>query len=199
MNIEEESPPESTTAMPPPASWKVQHVYLLAIVCLLLGVLLGYLVRGSQSAAPSATASTKTPATADTPRQPRSLEEMKGMADKAAAPLLDKLKKDPNSFEALNEAGKVYRATHQFKEAAGYYERALQVNPKSAATRTDLASCLYYTGDVDGALAQLDKALSYDPQFGSTLASPRHSRIPICRIRAVVAAALFSEGPELLE
>ena len=35
--------------------------------------------------------------------------------------------------------------------------------------RADYASCLYFTGDVDGALAQLNKSLTYDPQHAGTL------------------------------
>ncbi len=91
------------------------------------------------------------------------------MADKAALPALEKLKADPKNFAALNDAGNIYRSTHQFKEAASYYEKALEIEPKNAGARTDLASCLYYTGDVDGAIAQLDKALSYDPNFFGAL------------------------------
>lgn len=58
----------------------------------------------------------------------------------------------------------MYRATHQFKEAEGYFEKSLEINPKNANARVDLASCLYYTGDVDGAITQLNKALTYDPK-----------------------------------
>ncbi len=152
-------------------TWKATHVYAMALVCLGLGVVVGYLVRGSQStpAGPAANGTVYQPEATATNSQPPTLEKMKQMADKSAAPLLDKLKTNPNDFQALNDAGKVYRATHQFKEAASYYERALQVDPTNAATRTDLASCLYYTGDVDGALAQLDKALSYNPKFFGAL------------------------------
>ena len=32
-----------------------------------------------------------------------------------------------------------------------------------------MASCMYYTGDVDGALAQLNKSLTYDPKHAGTL------------------------------
>jgi Tfp pilus assembly protein PilF len=163
------SPPVEGTA----TGWHGQSVYLMAITCLILGVAIGYLLRGSQSptqTAASTTASQQVPAMhGEMGDQPPTLEKMKQMADKAAAPILEKIKSDPKNFEALNEAGKVYRATHQFKEAAGYYERALEVEPKNAAVRTDLASCLYYTGDVDGALTQLDKALTYDPNFFGAL------------------------------
>ncbi len=165
-----ESAPGSSTAV-----WQAKAVYLMAMICLVVGVAIGYLARGSQSpvptpgpAAPASVAQTQNPH-ATMGNQMPSLEQMKQMADKAAAPALEKIKTNPSDFTALNEAGKVYRSTHQFKLAASYYEKALQIEPKNAAVRTDLASCLYYTGDVEGALTQLDKALSYDPKFFGAL------------------------------
>lgn len=162
------APAESTVS-----AWQSQQVYLMAMACLILGVAVGYFLRGSQSptqvatAAPAAQQAHGMPGTAED--QPPSLDKMKQMADKAAAPVLEKIKNNPKDFAALNDAGKVYRATHQFKEAAAYYGKALQIDPKNAAARTDLASCLYYTGDIDGAIAQLDTALSYDPKFKGAL------------------------------
>ena len=152
------------------AHWQGSHVYLMATACLVVGLVVGYFLRGSQSPAktPVAVAVQQASAAAD-PNQPPTMEQMKQMASKAVAPTLEKIKKNPSDFDALNEAGKVYRATHQFKEAAEYFDKALQVDPKNVAVRTDLASCLYYTGDVDGALAQLNKALEYDPKFYGAL------------------------------
>src|SRR5260370_29078070 len=98
-----------------------------------------------------------------------SLEEMKQMADKKAAPLLEKLKADPNNSGVLIKVGKICSATHQFKEAAGYYDKALQVDPKNVPIRTEMASCLYYTGDVDGAISQLQQSLHYDPKDANSL------------------------------
>jgi len=98
-----------------------------------------------------------------------SLEEMKQMADKKAEPLLEKLKSDPNNSDLLVEIGKIYNSTHQFKDAAGYYNRALQVDPKNVAIRTEMASCLYYSGDVDGAISQLQQSLSNDPKDANSL------------------------------
>jgi cytochrome c-type biogenesis protein CcmH/NrfG len=173
MNDQPETTNELAATESTASDWRGQQVYLMAVACLILGVAVGYFLRGSQSptqaktVAPTVQQAHGVPeATAD---QPPSLEKMKQMADKAAAPVLEKIKSNPKDFAALNDAGKVYRATHQFKEAAAYYEKALQIDPKNAATRTDLASCLYYTGDVDGAIAQLDKALSYDPKFFGAL------------------------------
>jgi len=94
---------------------------------------------------------------------------MKRMADAKAAPLLEKVKASPKDADALNQLGILYRATHQFKEAEGYFEKSLEINPKNVDARVDLASCLYYTGDVDGALTQLNKALTYDPKHAGAL------------------------------
>jgi len=98
-----------------------------------------------------------------------SLEQMKQMADKKAAPLLEKLKTDPANSDLLFQVGNIYRSTHQFKEALDYYGKALQVSPKNVAIRTEMASCLYYNGDVDGAIGQLQQALSYDPKDANSL------------------------------
>ena len=94
---------------------------------------------------------------------------MKRMADKQAEPLLQKLKSDPNSSSLLNQLGTLYKETHQFKQAEDYYRKALKADPKNVAARTDLASCLYYEGDVDGALGQLQESLHYDPKDANTL------------------------------
>jgi cytochrome c-type biogenesis protein CcmH/NrfG len=97
------------------------------------------------------------------------LDDMKKMADTKAAPLLEKLKSDPNNKDLLFQVGNIYKATHQFKDAAGYYNKALQADPKNVAVRTELASCLYYSGDVDGALSQLQQGLNYNPKDANSL------------------------------
>ncbi|MGC1160481.1 MAG: tetratricopeptide repeat protein [Candidatus Sulfotelmatobacter sp.] len=69
----------------------------------------------------------------------------------------------------LNQAGNTYEAAHQFKEAVGYFDKALQVDPKNVAIRTEMASCMYYNGDVDGAISQLQQGLHYDPKGANSL------------------------------
>jgi cytochrome c-type biogenesis protein CcmH/NrfG len=98
-----------------------------------------------------------------------SLEDMKKMADTKAAPLIDNLKSDPNNVDLLKQVGNIYKATHQFKDAATYYDKIVQIDPKNVAMRTELASCLYYNGDVDGALSQLQQSLRYDPKDANSL------------------------------
>jgi cytochrome c-type biogenesis protein CcmH/NrfG len=153
--------------------WKPMHAYAMAAVCLVVGLALGYLFRGSEPAsAPrvqaTGNATPASPAGSGTQGMP-TLEQMKQMADKQVEPLLEKLKADPDNPTLLNQVGTVYKATHQFKQASGYYEKALKADPKNVAARTDLASCLYYEGDIDAALSQLQQALKYDPKDANSL------------------------------
>lgn len=152
--------------------WNATQVYLMAGICLVVGLALGYLFRGSEShsAQPSQAAQMTSAASAPAgAQQMPSLEDMKRMADKQAEPLLAKLKTDPKNSRLLNQIGTLYKATHQFKEAAGYYQQAVDADPKNVAARTDLASCLYYQGDADGAISQLQQSLSYDPKDANSL------------------------------
>ncbi|MGA8489009.1 MAG: tetratricopeptide repeat protein [Terriglobales bacterium] len=152
--------------------WQAKQVYAMAAVCLLLGLGIGYLFRGSQSPASPAPVAGGMPPSATAGAMGGNmptLDQMKKMADTKAAPLLEKLKSDPNNSDLLMKVGNIYESTHQFGEAVGYYNKALQVNPKNVAIRTQLASSLYYSGDVDGAISQLQEALQYDPKDANSL------------------------------
>lgn len=167
----------NTTSSPDPAStnWRQKHVYILAAVCLLIGALIGYLFRGSaspikpSSAVPPASETPTSTATAPGAPQMPTLDQMKHIADKQAEPLLAKLKTDPGNPQLLTQVAAIYKATHHFQDAVAYYEKALQADPKNVATRTELASCLYYTGDVDGALNQLQQSLKDKPNDPNSL------------------------------
>ena len=164
------NPPSAQNQM-----WGPVQVVVMSAVCLVVGLVVGYLLRGSAPTASvpgvpteqSASAPAGMPGAA--PQQMPSLDDMKRMADKKAEPLLAKLKTDPGNAETLNQLGILYKATHQFKEAEGYYQKALEVDPKNVNVRTDLASCLYFTGDIDGAIAELKKTLTYDPKHAGAL------------------------------
>lgn len=164
--------------------WEPMQLAVMCVVCVTLGVAAGYLLRGS-APGPVQTPSARAVATAppqrtmgesasqqraqQMPHKMPTLDDMKRMADIKAAPLLAKLKSDPENPRLQNEIGLIYENTHQFKEAAVYFERSLLYDPKNIGVRADYASCLYYTGDLDGALAQLDKSLTYDPKHAGTL------------------------------
>ncbi len=166
-----DEPQEATLS----AGWKTAQVYTMAAVCLALGLALGYLFRGSQTRSPEVpVANAPTQASMPHPgmggggKMP-TLDQMKQMADKKAEPLLTQLKSDPNNATLLIQVAKIYQSTHQFKEATGYFGKALQINPKDTGTRTEMASCMYYDNDIDGAISQLQQVLQEQPKDANSM------------------------------
>jgi cytochrome c-type biogenesis protein CcmH/NrfG len=144
----------------------------MATVCLLLGLTLGSLLRGSEPRSEVANFPNQAaalPAPTSEPMQMPSLEQMKAMADRRVQPLLTQLRSDPKNKELLLRVASVYKSAHQFKEAADYLDRALKVDPKNAAVRTEMASCLYFEGNIDGALAVLQESLKQNPADANSL------------------------------
>jgi len=163
----------------PRLTWQPRPLLAMCAVCLATGFLAGYLLRGSASAPvqapsaaagmPSAEAMASAGQTLPTPKDMPSLDDLQRMADKKAEPLLVKLKSDSKNPQLWNQVGLIYKSAHQFKQSEGYFEKSLQYDPKILGVRADYASCMYYTGDVDGALAQLNQSLTYDPKHAGTL------------------------------
>lgn len=159
---------------PPRRSLPATQVGTLAAIALAAGLAIGYQFPGSQLLAspahPLAKAVTPTGVAGKMGSPHRiTLEDMKQMADVQAAPLLEKLKSDPNNVTLLVQIGATYHMAHQFREAAEWYGRAVQMDPRNVANRTRLASSLYREGDVDGAIAQLNQSLSYEPKDADSL------------------------------
>jgi cytochrome c-type biogenesis protein CcmH/NrfG len=153
--------------------WTSVQAYVLAVICLLVGIAGGWFIRGSQgpAAAATETASATAPAagSADTGAQTPTPAQMQKMADTQAGPLIAKLKADPNNAGLLANIGNVYYDTRQFPTAIDYYQRALKVEPANAAVRTDMATAYWYTGNADAAIAEFQKSLSYEPNKANTL------------------------------
>lgn len=145
-----------------------KQVFLMAAICLVVGLGIGYVSRGlhPSPAAVSAARSVKAPSGGG--HQP-TLDDLRHMADQQAAPLLAQLKSNPNDSGLLMQVGAIYHSSHQFKEAAEYYDKAVHADPKNVAIRTRLAASLYRSGDADGAIAQLNEALIYDPKDANAL------------------------------
>ena len=153
-------------------AWTGVQAYTLAVVCLLLGMAGGWLIRGSQSpaAVPVEAAGAPAPAAIGgaTNAQPTP-EQLKKMADTQAAPLIEKLKSDPNNPDLLAGVGNFYYDAQQYPIAVDYYGRALKAKPSDAGVRTDMATAYWYMGNADDAIAEFNKALTYEPNKPNTL------------------------------
>lgn len=155
------------------ANWTSTQAYILAAFCLVLGVALGYLFRGSASQEGSAAnASVPTnvaaPGMGNASAQP-SPAQLKEMLDRTAAPLLEAIKKNPKDFDSFVKLGNLYYDGKQYPESIDYYGRALQVHPDNADVRTDLGTAYWYMGDADRAIAEFKKSLKVRPDHPGTL------------------------------
>ena len=148
-------------------AWTGTQAYLLAAFCLLLGVALGYLFRGS---APVGTAQ----AAASTSVQQGSATQhtdpnAQAALAQAAAPLLETVNKDPNDFDSLVKLGNLYYDGQQYPSAIQYYERALTIHPDNPDVRTDMGTAYWYSGNADKALSAMEGSLKYRPGHPQTL------------------------------
>jgi cytochrome c-type biogenesis protein CcmH/NrfG len=157
--------------------WSTTQAYSMAIVCLLLGLCVGYLLRGSApvAATPSQAAAVPQMPANMPPGQIPGFGNVPGagpspeLADKAAQPLVEQLKSNPKDVALLTKLGNLYYDGQIYAKAIDYYEQALKLDPKNAGTRTDMATCIWYTGDADKALAEFEKSLKYQPNFPNAL------------------------------
>jgi cytochrome c-type biogenesis protein CcmH/NrfG len=153
--------------------WTTVQAYVLAVICLLVGIAAGWFIRGSQSPAATAiqTASASAPgmgnANGDAPVPTPA--QMQQMADTQAAPLLEKLKADPNNAKILENIGDVYYDAHLFPTSIDYYQRSLKVESANTGARTDMATAYWYSGNPDAAIEEFQKSLTYEPNKASTL------------------------------
>jgi cytochrome c-type biogenesis protein CcmH/NrfG len=146
------------------------QAYVLAVFCLVLGVALGYLFRGSASPSPATAAPSSAQVGASQGQQPQlTPEQQKAMVDQAVAPLLAALKTNPDDFNSLVQVANLYYDGRQYSDAVKYYQLALKSQPTNADVLTDLGTALWYTGDADGAIAEFQKALKYRPDHPGTL------------------------------
>lgn len=162
------SPSTASTA----SSGLTAGAYVLAVVCLIVGIAIGYLVRGGSVPAQAADPH----AGHDHGSAPHGMaqdqvtpEQLKHMADKQAEPLLAQLKSSPNDPTLLANIGNVYYDARQFKEAVEYYSRSLQGAPTNADVRTDMGTALYQSGNPDQALSEYDKVLKQNPKHANAL------------------------------
>ena len=153
-------------------NWTSVQAYSLAVVCLLIGIAGGWFIRGSQSpaaGAPNVQAASTPPAGMGAASGMPTQEQMKHMADSQAAPMLEKLKTDPNNAGLLADIGNIYYDTQLYPTAVDYYQRSLAVQPANAGVRTDLGTAYWYMGNADSAITEFETALKYEPNKANTL------------------------------
>jgi cytochrome c-type biogenesis protein CcmH/NrfG len=77
--------------------------------------------------------------------------------------LMDVIKQNPRDVQSLLELGNMHFDQNNFTEAAGWYEKALEVEPQNANIHADLGTTYFYSQRVDESIAEFQKALTIDP------------------------------------
>lgn len=158
-------------------TWTGAQASALAVVCLLVGIAGGWMVRRSTSSPAAAqtavaaapAASQPAPANFGMGNALPSEQQLKEAADTQAAPLLLRLKAEPTNASLLASLGNIYYDAKLYPAAIDYYERSLKVQPADTSVRTDLGTAYWYTGNADTAITQFNKSLTYDPKKADTL------------------------------
>lgn len=153
---------------PASATWTSREAYLLAAICLLAGIALGYLYRGSSSPVKSSTPSSSAAAPA-AGMNPQAQMPTADMVNQMAGALLARVQSNPADLDALVQLGNLYMDHKQFAPAIEYYAKALEVDPKNVNVRTDLGTCYFYAGDSKRAVQEFEKSLKIDPTHAQTL------------------------------
>jgi tetratricopeptide (TPR) repeat protein len=152
-----------TTSSGAAPSWTGAQAYVLAAFCLVLGVALGYLFRGSASSASQVAAVPQNNAVqADNTQAQAALQQ-------SVSPLLEAVNRNPADYDALVKLGDLYYDGQQFPKAIQYYEQALAIHPENPDVRTDLGTAYWYTGNADKALTEMQTSLKYKPGHPQTL------------------------------
>jgi len=148
--------------------WTSVQAYTLSVLCLVIGLAGGWFIRGSQSSSHPGDTAAALSQEAGAMGQPAP-EQLRQRADKQAAPLLEALQKDQSNPDLLAKVGNVYYDAQQYPVAIDYYQRSLKVKPADASVRTDMATAYWYTGSVDTAISELNRALADEPNKPNAL------------------------------
>lgn len=157
------------TEVPPSGYWTSTQSYVLATITLVVGLTVGYLVRGSEGPSASAANTTSTASGftgSEGFTQPKAAPELTA---KAIEPLLNELKARPKDPQLLSRIGNTYYDNQEYPKAIEYYEKSLAIKPDDVNIRTDMGTAIWYTGDADRALKEYDRSLIYQPNHPNTL------------------------------
>ena len=154
--------------------WTSTQAYVLSVICLVVGVAVGYLVRGSAPSSDNTAGQTRAGVTEPSPpsisgAQQPTLEQLRQMADTQAQPLLKQLEGNPKNPALLYQIGNLYYDAQQYPEAVRYYEESLKIDPKATDVRTDMATAYHLMGQPDRAIQEYDAVLKIDGKHANAL------------------------------
>lgn len=159
-------------------TWTAMQAYVLAVICLVVGIAAGYFFRGSaspeQPVVSASGAVSQMPASMPgnmAPGQLQAIPEQQSPEAVAAAakPLLDEMNSDPTNPDKIARVGDFYFDSHVYPQAISYYEKSLKLRPNNANVLTDLGTAYFYNGDASTAVKKFDEVLKINPTHANAL------------------------------
>ena len=163
--------PKPSAQKPSTTLWTSTQSYVLALITLIVGIGIGWLVRGSyantETVAANNSAPTSTSRSIPSPAIGQKLSV--DAVNQAAAPMLTQLQQRPNDPDLLARIGNLYYDSQIYPQAIDYYQKSLAVRPSDPDVRTDMGTAIWYSGDADSALKEFATSLTYNPTHNGTL------------------------------
>ncbi len=149
--------------------WTSREAYLLAIACFVIGLAIGYILRGS-SGPPAIPQSgiASNPSTVPAAPLGSAVAPWEDL-EATARPLKTFLQTNPNDFDTLVKLGNLYFDHQQWGQAIEFYSRALAMRPNVVEVRTDRGTAYFYSQQLQQATADYEGSLKVNPTHPQTL------------------------------
>lgn len=136
------------------ATVKKETMYMVAIVCLVVGFLGGIIFSIYKSPGGAPAPSSAPQQQAQGQLTPDQINTMLSLEREVAA--------NPNNEPAWTQLGHLYFDSNQFQKAINAYNKSLSINPNNANVLTDLGVMYRRSGQPDKAIESFDKAIKVD-------------------------------------
>jgi len=144
--------------------WSNVQAYAMAVICLLVGIPVGYLLAGPGAAGTAPTQARPVPQQISASAMPPAVQTQgQEPADQALSSLLAELQQNPKDAALMTKVGTAYLSAKQFPTAKDYFERSLAIKADPVAY-SGLAFAIFNMGDTENALATLNHGLQADPK-----------------------------------
>lgn len=134
-----------------------KETLLVAVIVLIVGLLIGYMVALKSSAPSQSAAPVQGTATAPVVNSQKKIDEIKSL-----------LAADPANRNAWVALGNEYFDSNQFIDAIDAYDNALKLNPEDPNVLTDQGVMFRKMGWFDRAIENFTKAAALDPKHVSS-------------------------------
>jgi cytochrome c-type biogenesis protein CcmH/NrfG len=139
------------------------NVIFAGVICLAIGLLVGYYFGKQQTHEAAAPAAASGP-----PVQSAPLSNPSVLVQEEAA-LQASLRANPNDVSTLIRLGNLYYDHARWTDAVDAYGRALAIDSKNVNVRTDRGTSYWNLGQPDAAIGEFKKSLEVDPSHAQTL------------------------------